>query len=207
MIKTASVVLAFALVAFLAVTAWRAKAEAGEVREAVVRLEAVRDSALALADGFRAQADSLGQQVDTLLVELGTVRTEAEATVREIEAESDSLGNALKNALDSLGAPDTLKAVVERLVGQSARVRAEYDGLLLRTDSIIGVLRSQVMRKEQEAAGLRLALTAKDQQAAILSAALERAMNPGWLGQLTRDTKAKAGVAVVAFTLGYAMKR
>ena len=201
--KIALGILALLVIGFLGRSAWTARAEAAEVRAEVERLEDLRHQAEADADAWRAEADSLEAIADSLFVEVGTVRTETEAVVREIETEADSLGNALKNALDSLGAPNSLKAVVDDLTGQVSRVRAEYTDLLTLNDSMVGVLRSQVRVEQEQSSSLRMALAAKDQQAAILRAAWEAELNPGIFRMFTRDIKAKATVSAVAFALGY----
>lgn len=205
--KAALGILAVVLIGFLAWTAWSSRADAQKVRAEVDRLEAVRDSAQAAADAYQARADSLGQKADSLTTALTAARVRADRNIREIETAADSLGEALKNALDSLGAPDTLKAIVNDLVGQTSRMRAEYAALLTLTDSTMATLRLQVTAGEQSNEGLRRALAAKDQQTAILEAALERALNPGWFTIFTRDVKTKAAVSVVAFVAGYQVSR
>lgn len=205
--KTALILLAFLAVGFLGWSTWDARSKVKETKAKLAALQVVRDSAVAVADSAQATADSLGLRADSLAARLDTVRTQTAATVRQIETETDSLGNALKNALDSLGASDTLKAIVDDLTGQVSRLSAEYDGLLLVMDSATANLQARIVVQTTIAENLRTALAAKDQQTAILEAAWREALNPGWWGSLMRDKKAKAVTAIVAFSVGYAAGR
>lgn len=210
--KAAAVVLVLALAAVLGWTAWGAwrelQAEVAQTRAALEALGAERDAALDSARAALAVADSLDAAADSLVAELDRRERSAAARIEAASAEADSLGNALKSALDSLGAPpDTLRVVVERMLTLNSRLRAEYEAHVTLADSVVAALRAEgdqkalVIARQTEAIGLGL------ERERVLEAAWERAVNPGWLDRVFRDVKVKAGVAVVSFALGSVISR
>lgn len=165
---------------------WKGYAQIQRARAAeieVARIQEELDSAKAGIETMQEEADSLGAKADSLDDALQTETAAAAVRIQDLEADADSLAGLILSPSEPLPAPDTVRAVVARLVAIHESEVAEYVRLLILSDSTISVLRAQNERQKAVNAGLRQALSLTELQRDTW----RDAANPGFLTRLKEN--------------------